>query len=223
MFIDPFPNSKYKDLVTVSCSRCGKEVLRKKKDVIETLKDGNSPICSKDCVKYERLRNCKECGKEFRANDNRQKYCNRSCAASFNNRLSPKRSPSVTGGTKCPECGNKKSFSSPLCQKCKNYNKLEEVLTQPISKYTSYYAKHNAKWNKIRLWARNAMKIWGVEKKCVACGFDYYVEVCHIKPISQFSETDLMREVNSRENLVYLCPNHHIMLDKGDLELSRNS
>jgi len=43
---------------------------------------------------------------------------------------------------------------------------------------------------------------------------DKIVEVCHVREISSFPETALMGEVNSLDNLKYLCPNHHKLLDK---------
>lgn len=58
-----------------------------------------------------------------------------------------------------------------------------------------------------------------VEKKCKICNFDIAVEVAHIKPISKFKETALMEEVNSMNNLIYLCPNHHTMFDMGLIKL----
>ncbi len=58
------------------------------------------------------------------------------------------------------------------------------------------------------------MERHGPKKECQICGFDVVVEVCHIKAIAGFPETALMGEVNSLDNLVYLCPNHHAMFDK---------
>ena len=57
----------------------------------------------------------------------------------------------------------------------------------------------------------------GREPKCAICGFSEYVEACHIKAISSFPLDTKVREVNSLDNLVYLCPNHHILFDRGKL------
>ena len=62
-----------------------------------------------------------------------------------------------------------------------------------------------------------------IPHRCVLCGFDEYVEVCHIKPICNFPLDTKVSEVNRLDNLVYLCPNHHILLDRkklGDKEIS---
>lgn len=43
------------------------------------------------------------------------------------------------------------------------------------------------------------------------------MEVCHTKAISSFPPETKIREVNRLDNLVYLCPNHHILLDRNKL------
>ena len=57
------------------------------------------------------------------------------------------------------------------------------------------------------------------EPKCAVCGYKTYVEVCHIKPIKEFEKTAKIKEINSKDNLVYLCPNHHKELDLGLIKL----
>lgn len=59
----------------------------------------------------------------------------------------------------------------------------------------------------------------GIAKECKICGFTPVVQVCHIRAIKDFSEDTSMGTVNSLDNMVYLCPNHHAMLDKGLLEV----
>lgn len=44
--------------------------------------------------------------------------------------------------------------------------------------------------------------------KCKICNFDRYVEKCHIIPKYLYGNDDL-------DNLIYLCPNHHKLLDAG--------
>ena len=45
------------------------------------------------------------------------------------------------------------------------------------------------------------------------------LEVHHLKGILQFDEDTLIKEINSEDNLVWLCPNHHAMLEKGLIKL----
>lgn len=90
---------------------------------------------------------------------------------------------------------------------------------RPISYYICSHPETKAKYNNIRKWARKTMDRIGPAKECQICGFNVVVEVCHIKGIREFPETALMGEVNSLSNLVYLCPNHHAMFDRGLLEI----
>jgi 5-methylcytosine-specific restriction endonuclease McrA len=52
-----------------------------------------------------------------------------------------------------------------------------------------------------------------VAKPCNNCGYDKHVEICHIKPISEFDVNTKIKEVNSPDNLVQLCPNCHWEFD----------
>ena len=57
------------------------------------------------------------------------------------------------------------------------------------------------------------------EKKCKVCGYKNHVEVCHIKSVSSFGDNDLITEINSFNNLIGLCPNHHWEFDNGHVKL----
>ena len=58
-----------------------------------------------------------------------------------------------------------------------------------------------------------------VSPQCEICGYTHHVEVAHIKPVSSFNETATIREINSIDNLIGLCPNHHWEYDNGILKL----
>ena len=75
------------------------------------------------------------------------------------------------------------------------------------------------KFHNIRINARKVMKKANIVYACKICGYNKYVEVCHIKAIAEFEPLALIREVNSLSNLAYLCPNHHWELDNGLLKL----
>ena len=55
--------------------------------------------------------------------------------------------------------------------------------------------------------------------KCEICGYVHHIEVAHIRPVSDFPDTALIREINSLENLIGLCPNHHWEYDNGILKI----
>ena len=65
--------------------------------------------------------------------------------------------------------------------------------------------------------ARKLLEESGREQKCAICGFSEYVEACHIKAISSFPLDTKIKDVNNLDNLVYLCPNHHILFDRNKL------
>lgn len=53
--------------------------------------------------------------------------------------------------------------------------------------------------------------------KCAICGYSNHVEVAHIKAVSEFEDSATVREINSMDNLIGLCPNHHWEYDHGIL------
>ncbi len=163
------------------------------------------------------MNKCLQCGIET----NNPKFCSRSCGAKYNNRKNPKRKTNRT--IICPICGNKKGYNRNTCQTCFTKARWEKALKTPIKNYFRTKSPSRSKYNDIRKWARKVMELSGRERKCEICGFDVYVEVCHKKPVSEFNENSLIEEVNSLDNLIYLCPNHHIMLDKGLLYGGFNS
>lgn len=55
--------------------------------------------------------------------------------------------------------------------------------------------------------------------KCHICGYDKHVEVAHLKSVSSFTDDIKIKEINSIDNLIGLCPNHHWEYDNGILKL----
>ena len=165
---------------------------------------------------------CENCSVEFERKPSQiskvnRVFCSRKCAISYNNRKHPKRKKTKTI---CGDCGGSKSYGSARCQSCKNRKVFIEVGNSPISNYfLGKKSASRAKYNPIRKWARNSMEYWNIKKECFVCRFSTYVEVCHKIGIATFEETALMKEVNSKDNLIYLCPNHHILYDMGLLSL----
>ena len=52
---------------------------------------------------------------------------------------------------------------------------------------------------------------------CVYCNtheWDEILEVNHINPILKFDKDVLISEINDLDNLQWICPNHHALLDK---------
>ena len=57
-------------------------------------------------------------------------------------------------------------------------------------------------------------------KQCIVCGYDKHYEVAHIKAVSDFDDNALISEINSINNLIALCPNHHWEYDNHMLDVS---
>lgn len=69
---------------------------------------------------------------------------------------------------------------------------------------------------------KNARKIfyaYNNSPKCAICGYDKHVEIAHIKAVSDFSDETTIREINSINNLIGLCPNHHWEYDNGIIKI----
>ena len=67
---------------------------------------------------------------------------------------------------------------------------------------------------------RNARrKMRGFPRVCFTCGYDKFVEVCHIKPVSEFPPSAFVSEINSLDNLILLCRNCHYEYDNGLLTI----
>ena len=79
------------------------------------------------------------------------------------------------------------------------------------------------KLNEVRKDARRFMENDSQQEKvCKYCKnheFDMILEVHHIIPITSFNEYSMISDINNDENLVWLCPNHHKMVELGLINL----
>lgn len=141
----------------------------------------------------------------------KKRFCNRSCAGLYNMGLaeSPRHKPKIRI---CSQCGSE--YTKPYSQgtRCKNCKELPS-----ISVYASR-AKSDCIIQEIRSHARDVL-FKTKTRKCEICGYEIRVDCCHIKPVKMFPSTALLSEVNAKENLIALCPNHHAELDLGILKL----
>lgn len=127
-----------------------------------------------------------------------RKFCNHSCAATFYNPRRPiRRSLCVV----CQKNPRKKKGNGKTCESCfdKYKNRLGNL------------TKGETNARSIRNHARVVAKPEG--KSCNKCGYSKHVEVCHRKAVSLFPKTALVKEINSFDNLILLCPNCHWEFD----------
>ena len=158
------------------------------------------------------MQNCKNCGQNTKNNV----FCSRSCAASFNNKVVPKRATKK----KCHICGNKvKSYRHNKCEThWQEYleSKPEFIRNKTLKEYFHKKSLQNlhssSKSAHIRLLARSWFKHLTL-LPCDKCGYKLHVELFHIKPISSFNENSTLGEVNSPNNIIQLCPNCHWEFD----------
>lgn len=140
------------------------------------------------------------------------KFCSRRCSISFNNRLKPKR---TRRRFFCDICGAEAGYRRKFCAK--------HILRGTITSQTTIgvirsRSKHQVN-ARIRQLARQAYRRLGLPLSCQVCGYSTHVEICHKRGISEFPDNALVSEVNSLQNLVCLCPNHHWEFDHGFLSL----
>ncbi|MDB5255111.1 MAG: hypothetical protein JWL92_487 [Candidatus Nomurabacteria bacterium] len=134
------------------------------------------------------------------------KFCSRSCSAKYTNKI-PKRKRSAT--STC-ECGLWKNNRNSKCSVC--FQSRNESATIADWTYSNPSVPQSL-YGRIRLNARRVTR--KLPKVCSICGYNKHVQVAHIRPISKFTQTTLISEVNDFKNLSFLCPNHHWEFDHG--------
>lgn len=153
---------------------------------------------------------CCNCSKEVSRQPSTVKegvnvFCSKSCAAKYNNKKFPKRMLENA----CNICKKSISSSRTFCSECyaesANYDfTLSECIDKPGSN----------KYGFVRYRARKCLP----EKcACQVCGYEKHVEVCHKKAIRDFPLEAKLSEINSKDNLLFLCPNCHWELDNNYL------
>lgn len=139
-------------------------------------------------------------------------FCSRTCSASYNNKAFPKKRKNTTT-TITPKICNKcqSVFFTPrksLCHKCSSGLNKDRLLSNVI------YDRHHksSAYAFVRTRARAIAKKLGW-KSCRNCEYDKHIEICHIKPISDFPYDSMLSDINNKSNLIPLCPNCHWEFD----------
>ena len=163
------------------------------------LKAANIPIHFKPNSRQEHP--CGNCGKLTK----NPKFCTSNCAATKNNKEHPKRKRKECICKICntASCQNKRT----ICDDCKtNFNNL----TLKELRFKAPYGGNQ--FNYIRMNARSLCQEQ-IKAGCKKCGYNKHVHVCHIIPVASFPDTATVKEINSKDNLIVLCPNCHWELD----------
>jgi hypothetical protein len=159
------------------------------------------------------MRDCFYCGVPTK----NAKYCSRKCAITINNKT-PKRKLSPRFCTTCKATLPIERHRRRRCVECTpdpnraGATTLAELMSKPgfVGRPKSYI--HSYVRNHCRSLYRDLTK-----GNCKVCGYDLHVELCHIKSISSYPLSATVNEINARDNIIPLCPNHHWELDNGRL------
>lgn len=89
------------------------------------------------------------------------------------------------------------------------------TLGEVRNSYTSKPAFNKA----MRMDARDRLMETGVKYECKICGETRQVDICHIKPISNFNNETRIDIINAPDNNIVLCPLHHRLLDNNIIDL----
>ena len=157
---------------------------------------------------------CLSCSKET----TNPKFCSRSCSAKYTGKHNPKRKTNK----KCVKCEkNVKSYRHSHCEEHhieylqSLYSYTKELTLEDYWSRKSLQNLHSSSKNvHIRSLARSWFKHLLI-LPCKRCGYSKHVELCHIKPIKDFNSTSKIKDINSEENLIQLCPNCHWEFDRG--------
>lgn len=152
------------------------------------------------------MNKCLYCGEKCK-----YKFCDKSCAASHNNRVSPKRKRKNV----CRKCPAKIRSNRKHCEAC-HEKLLSSYNTRTLDECVGLRTDANRYRN-----IRNAAKrvILDRPQICICCEYDKHVETCHIKPIYEFIGSATVGEINHPDNIALLCRNCHWEFDHGLLKL----
>lgn len=161
---------------------------------------------------------CINCKKEYENKDKRSKFCTQSCSGTYNGKMFPKRKRKK----KCKNCDNLIRSGYTYCESCVE-KKVHVGENGPIEERTldeEIHLKIHKGANRYDHIRQHAQRVMRKENSvCFSCGYEKHVEVCHIKSIKDFSGSTKIKEINSRANLIHLCPNCHWEFDNKLLKL----
>jgi hypothetical protein len=153
---------------------------------------------------YKNPNICKNCGFIIKVNDTqkvsevkKKQFCNQSCGAKFNNKT-------------------RHQETKPKKEKSQRYSYFDGITKKNYLDKKEVYYKFRAEIRKHAQWVYQKNN---GSKSCKICGYDKHIQVCHIKSVSSFNDNDLITEINSINNLIGLCPNHHWEYDNGYIKL----
>ena len=142
----------------------------------------------------------------------KKKFCNHSCSSSYSNQKRFK----TKKNRACRECGGViHRHAKLLCRKCIDNKFLQTTKGELKSRRNSYQSFRSS----VRNHAQKVFEESGQRAECIVCSYTQHIDVAHIRAVSDFPDEATFKEINSLDNLVALCPNHHWEFDHGVLKL----
>lgn len=199
------------------CDGCGNEFERYLSDHKRWLEKGSKKkYCSAECFRKHRCSQiievtCEFCGNVFETRDKHRKFCSQSCSAKYNNKIGAigRQRRKDRKVWLCVKCGEKCLPRRKYCESCNPQNRdWDKVTIGDLKKLNS-----NQFHVTVRDRAKSVYRKSSLPKKCVICSYEKHYHVSHIKPIAEFKDNDTLAIINSLQNLIALCPNHHWEFD----------
>jgi len=197
------------------CSRCGycsenitavsNHTIKKK--ICNSIKNDNPPTV----VEVEFSIECKYCHKNFHNTSNLNRHLkNDACRVKIETleKQLQKAQEEIQLQKAQEEIQNLK------IKKLEEENRQLKLAQKPITVNKNVYLDKNA----IRTEARK-LYCKNYDLKCVQCGNDNQnnIQICHIKALKDFTTNCLIGDINKLSNLISLCANCHLDLDKGKI------
>lgn len=117
------------------------------------------------------------------------------------------------------------NVKSRILERCQELN-IEPILSKPspiLLKTKGELLNDRKNYQSYRSAIRKiAEAIYKASDKpccCAKCGYSNHIEIAHIKAVADFDDSSTIAEINSINNLIALCPNHHWEYDNGLLKL----
>ena len=199
-------------MIDLTCTKCSQEYSCSLQIHNRGLRKGYKRTLCKKCRVAKPPILCEVCSKETK----NKRFCSRSCSATYNNHKAPKRKKFISTET-CIDCGALSWRAHSRCKSCYITfitNRELDTTLQDIKDSSPKYSDYHSR---IRAHARRIAVNANLLSACKSCGYTYKVICCHRKAIGSFPMTATLREVNSKDNLIGLCPTHYIEFDNGIL------
>ena len=226
-----FQEASSRSKLALQCRECGR-AFYKTKNCIQSIIKGNASytgdFCGTKCSSKNNHNSpetviCANCNKSFLKFPSQIKrssnhFCSRSCAATYNNKLFPKR---MVADVFC-KCGKKIRPKEKCCdtfvpkkrqRRWRKNSETSEMTLYELQNKISAKGKHPSWKNAL---VRNHARTHNRHLKglpCQKCGYSLHSEFAHVKDITAFSLDSKLSEINDESNILILCRNCHWEFD----------